>query len=71
MYLDVPVRQGEIVRQRVPIGELPDGGAIALPVVTIGGARPGPTLYLQAGIHGAVVAADRSNGVLLVKTAKE
>jgi uncharacterized protein len=52
MFLDVPVRQGEIVRQRVPIGELPDGAAVALPVVTIGGARPGPTLYLQAGIHG-------------------
>lgn len=52
MFLDVPVRPRDTVRRRVRIGELPDGGPIALPVVTIGGARPGPTLYLQAGIHG-------------------
>jgi predicted deacylase len=52
MFLDVPVKQGQIVKQRVPIGEFADGGEVALPIVTIGGARPGPTLYLQAGIHG-------------------
>jgi len=64
MFLDVPIRQGEVVRERVPIGELPDGGAVALPVVTIGGARPGPTLYLQAGIHG-----DEQTGIAICREA--
>jgi len=64
MFLGVPVRKGEVVRERVPIGELPDGGAIALPVVTIGGARPGPTLYLQAGIHG-----DELTGIAICREA--
>jgi predicted deacylase len=64
MFLDVPVRTGEVVRQRVPIGEFPDGGAVALPVVTIGGARPGPALYLQAGIHG-----DELTGIAICREA--
>lgn len=64
MFLDVPVRPGEVVRQRVPIGELPDGGPVALPVVTIGGVRPGPTLYLQAGIHG-----DELTGIAICREA--
>lgn len=64
MFLDVPIRQGEVVRERVPIGELPDGGAVALPVVTIGGVRPGPTLYLQAGIHG-----DELTGIAICREA--
>jgi uncharacterized protein len=64
MFLDVPVRPGEIVRQRVPLGELPDGGPIALPVVTVGGTRPGPTLYVQAGIHG-----DELTGIAICREA--
>ncbi|HYI66412.1 MAG TPA: succinylglutamate desuccinylase/aspartoacylase family protein [Candidatus Limnocylindrales bacterium] len=64
MFLDVPVRPGEIVRQRVTIGELPDGGPVALPVVTIGGTRPGPTLYVQAGIHG-----DELTGIAICREA--
>lgn len=51
-FLDVAVRRGEFVRARVPIGELMDGSPVAFPVVTVGGARPGPTLYVQAGQHG-------------------
>jgi predicted deacylase len=51
-FLGVPVRRGEIVRTRVPIGELVDGTPVALPVVTVGGARQGPTFYVQAGQHG-------------------
>src|SRR5687768_1205685 len=64
MFLDVPVRQGQVVRQRVPLGELPDGGPVALPVVTIGGTRSGPTLYLQAGIHG-----DELTGIAICREA--
>ena len=64
MFLDVPVRAAEVVRQRVTISELPDGAPVALPVVTIGGVRPGPTLYLQAGIHG-----DELTGIAICRAA--
>ncbi len=64
MFLDVPIQRGEVVRRRVPVGELPDGSPVALPVVTIGGAKPGPTLYLQAGIHG-----DELTGIAICREA--
>src|SRR5690349_5954117 len=51
-FLGVPVRTGEIVRSRIPIGEQLDGTPLTMPVVTIGGAKDGPTLYLQGGLHG-------------------
>ncbi len=43
---------GEAVRTRVTVGELADGSPVAIPVALFRGARPGPTLYLQAGLHG-------------------
>lgn len=64
MFLDVPIRPGETIRERVTVGELPDGSPVALPVVTIGGAKPGPTLYLQAGIHG-----DEQTGIAICRGA--
>jgi uncharacterized protein len=64
MYLGVPVKPGEIVRQRVSIGEFADGGEVSLPVVTISGAKGGPTLYLQAGIHG-----DEQTGIAICREA--
>jgi uncharacterized protein len=51
-FLGVPVRRGEIVRERVKVAEFADNSPVTIPVVTIGGAQDGPTLYLQAGIHG-------------------
>jgi predicted deacylase len=51
-FLGVPIVRGERTTRRVPLGELADGSPLLLPVATIGGARPGPTVYLQAGIHG-------------------
>jgi uncharacterized protein len=51
-FLDVPVRRGERLTQRVTVGELPDGSPLQIPVLTIGGRSPGPTVYVQAGIHG-------------------
>ena len=51
-FLGVPIKRGEITKARVPVGELSDGSPVALPVVTVGGAKPGPTLHIQAGIHG-------------------
>src|SRR5262245_39021649 len=64
MYLGVPVKPGETVRQRVAVGELADGSAVSLPVVTISGAKDGPTLYLQAGIHG-----DEQTGIAICREA--
>ena len=52
MFLDVPIRKGQITKRRVPVGELADGSPVELPVITIGGRGAGPTLYVQAGIHG-------------------
>ena len=51
-FLGVPIERGAITKRRVAIGELADGSPVALPVVTIGGTRPGPTVHVQAGIHG-------------------
>jgi uncharacterized protein len=51
-FLGVPVKRGETVKMRVPVGELADGTPVTLPVVTIGGTKSGPTLFLLAGIHG-------------------
>jgi predicted deacylase len=51
-FLDVPVKRGERVTQRVTVGELADGSPIQLPVVTFGGREAGPTVFLMAGIHG-------------------
>lgn len=51
-FLGVTAEPGEVVRQRIPIAEFADGSPVALPVVVIRGAKPGPTLYLQGGLHG-------------------
>lgn len=51
-FLDVQAQPGTRTQTRAPVGELPDGSPVALPVVSIAGAQEGPTLYLQAGIHG-------------------
>ena len=40
------------MQARVPIGVYADGSPVELPVAVIRGRRPGPTLYLQAGLHG-------------------
>ena len=63
-FLDVPIHEGERIARRVTVGELPDGSPISLPVVTMRGRRPGPTLYLQAGIHG-----DEQTGIEICRRA--
>jgi uncharacterized protein len=63
-FLNAPIRKGEVSRQRITIGELADGSPIAIPVVTIGGAADGPTLYLQGGLHG-----DESTGIEICQRA--
>ena len=51
-YLGVTANAGEVTRTRVPVAELADGSPVSLPVAVYRGVRPGPTLYIQAGLHG-------------------
>lgn len=51
-FLGVGAEAGTRVNARVPIGSYADGAPVELPVAVIRGRQPGPTLYLQAGLHG-------------------
>jgi uncharacterized protein len=51
-FLGVDAKPGTIARERVTIGEALDGSPVTLPVAVARGAADGPTLYLQAGLHG-------------------
>ena len=62
-FLDVDVKGGTVTRTRVGIGEYNDSSEVALPVVTIGGGHDGPTLYIQAGLHG-----DEQTGIAICRT---
>lgn len=57
-FLGVPIRRGEVVREQVPVAEFADGSPVALPVITVGGSSDGPTVYIQAGLHG-----DEASGI--------
>ena len=50
-FLGVRERPGTIVRRRIPVASWPDGSPLTLPVCVASGA-PGPTLYVQGGLHG-------------------
>jgi len=63
-FLGVEIRAGEVNRTRVPIGEFLDSSPITLPVMTIGGAHSGPTVYVQSGLHG-----DEQTGIEIVRRA--
>ena len=62
-FLGVKVGIGQINRMRVPLGEYSDGTEILLPVVTIGGGQEGPTLFVQAGLHG-----DEQTGIAICRS---
>jgi predicted deacylase len=49
---DVAAAPGETVRHEIDLVELADGLRVRMPIVLINGTRPGPRLYLGAGIHG-------------------
>lgn len=58
------VPPGEERRGRIPILSLGDGSTMSLPLRVIHGARPGPTIYLGAAIHG-----DEVNGIAILSRA--
>jgi predicted deacylase len=51
-FLGVEAARGSKTSARVALGRYADGLPVELPVVVIRGAETGPTLYLQAGLHG-------------------
>ena len=60
----VIVPPGTAVRHALPLIELADGLSVTLPLLLVNGTRPGPRLYLGAGIHG-----DEVGGVALLARA--
>ena len=58
------VAPGHRLKARLPALELADGAVVCLPLILINGVRPGPRLYIGAGIHG-----DEVNGIALVTRA--
>jgi predicted deacylase len=56
---------GQVVRHELDLVELADGLRARIPVVLVNGARPGPRLYLGAGIHGDEVTTVAIAGALL------
>jgi predicted deacylase len=57
--LSIP--DGSVVRHALEVAELADGSKVALPLLLMNGAAPGPRLYLGAAIHG-----DEVSGVEIV-----
>jgi predicted deacylase len=51
-FLGVTAEPGTAEFRKVRVGEAADGSEVTLPVALFRGRRPGPTLYLQAGLHG-------------------
>ena len=51
-FLGAKTETGEVTKQRIQFAEFLDGTPVSLPVATVGGASDGPTLYVQAGLHG-------------------
>lgn len=47
-----PATPPQAIRSMVPFATLPDGSRACYPLITIEGARPGPTAVLTGGIHG-------------------
>jgi predicted deacylase len=60
----VRVAPGTARRHALPWVELADGLTVSLPLLLVNGTRPGPRLYLGAGIHG-----DEVSGVALLARA--
>ena len=56
------VDPGETAEFRFPVSETYLGDPVRIPVTIINGPRPGPTVFLSAGIHG-----DELNGIEIVR----
>jgi predicted deacylase len=57
----VYIKPGERRRLEIPVGQLPTGTGLSLPIVVVNGKRPGPTVWISAAVHG-----DEVNGVEII-----
>jgi hypothetical protein len=48
----ITVEKGNVKSRKVRVAELADGTPVEVPIIIVNGAEPGPTLYVQAGVHG-------------------
>ena len=55
------VNPGERRRLEIPVARLPTGTWLSLPIMVVNGARPGPTVWMSAAVHG-----DEVNGVEII-----
>ncbi|HYO25895.1 MAG TPA: succinylglutamate desuccinylase/aspartoacylase family protein [Lacipirellulaceae bacterium] len=55
------VNPGERRRLEIPVGRLPTGTGLSLPIVVVNGRKPGPTAWISAAVHG-----DEVNGVEII-----
>jgi predicted deacylase len=58
---------GQAVRHELDLVELADGLRVRVPLVLVAGSRPGPRLYLGAGIHGDEVTTVAVAGAVLAR----
>jgi predicted deacylase len=56
------VDPGNVLETEIPIGRLATGTWLSLPITVIHGRKPGPTLWMNAAIHG-----DELNGVAIIR----
>lgn len=59
---DQPIAPGERRRLEIPVARLVTETWLSLPVEVVNGARPGPTIWLSAAVHG-----DELNGVEIIR----
>ena len=57
----VYINPGERRRVEIPVAKLPTGTGLLLPIMVINGAKPGPTVWISAAVHG-----DEVNGVEII-----
>ena len=55
------VNPGERRRIEIPVAKLPTGTSLTLPIMVVNGAKPGPTVWISAAVHG-----DEVNGVEII-----
>jgi predicted deacylase len=57
----VYIKPGERRRLEIPVGQLPTGTGLSLPIVVVNGRRAGPVAWISAAVHG-----DEVNGVEII-----
>lgn len=65
-FADQSVRAGTRVRFNIPCAELPLGNPVQVPVIILHGKYPGPTIWLNAALHG-----DELNGIEILRQVLE